>query len=82
MLRRMVVQNHLLKKAVARNGDQSLKQLLDDLEMILLEISNPGSPESRQESVKWIQDMMKENDVLFKMNVYNKKKPHRQVNSI
>jgi Putative zinc-finger len=73
-LRRMVVQNHLLKKAVARGGNESLKQLLDDLEMILLEISNPSSSESRKESIRAIQEMMKENDVLFKMKVYDKKK--------
>ena len=76
-LKRMVFQNHLLKKMVARSGDEPLKQLLESLEIILLEISNSDSDNDRNDSVKLVQEMLKANDVLFKMRVYTKKENRR-----
>ncbi|MCP5047252.1 MAG: zf-HC2 domain-containing protein, partial [bacterium] len=59
-LRRLVVQNHLLKKAVERENNASLIQLLEDLEMILLEISNAGPNGGRSDSIQAVQDIMED----------------------
>lgn len=73
-LKKLVLQNYLLKKIAARENDLSLKQLLVDLEMILLEISNIESNSGRKETIRRVRDILDNSDILFKMKVYNKHK--------
>jgi hypothetical protein len=81
-LQRLVVENHLLKKAAARSKDASLKRLLGDLEMILIEISSSSPNASRNETARMVRDMLKDNDILFKMKVYRKNQERRPSPSI
>ena len=73
-LKKLVLQNYLLKKIAARENDLSLKQLLMELELILLELSNIEFNNERKETLRRIRDILKESDILFKMKVYNKHK--------
>jgi hypothetical protein len=77
-LKKLVLQNYLLKKIAARENDLSLKQLLVDLEMILLEISNIEPNSGRNETILRVQDILDKSDILFKMKVYNKHKNNRK----
>lgn len=77
-LKKLVLQNYLLKKSAARENDLSLKQLLVDLEMILLEISNIEPNSGRKETIRRVRDILDESDILFKMKVYNKQKNNRK----
>jgi hypothetical protein len=77
-LKKLVLQNYLLKKIAARENDLSLKQLLVDLEMILLEISNIETNGGRKETIRRVRDILDESDILFKMKVYNKHKNNRK----
>jgi len=72
IVKQLMVQNYLLKKAVNRSGDASLKQLMDDLELILLELSNAGSGEEQKQTMEAVRGLLDRNDVLFKMKVYGK----------
>lgn len=77
-MKKLVLQNYLLKKIAVRENDLSLKQLLVDLEMILLEISNIEPNSERKETIRRVRDILDESDVLFKMKVYNKHKNNRK----
>jgi hypothetical protein len=77
-LKKLVLQNYLLKKIAARENDLSLKQLLVDLEMILLEISNIETNSGRKETIRRVRDILDQCDILFKMKVYNKHKNNRK----
>jgi hypothetical protein len=71
ILKKLVLQNYLLKKAVANSNDPSIKQLLDDMELVLIELSNSeGNEEELAESIK---NIIKRNDMLFKMKIYKNK---------
>lgn len=63
ILKRLMLENQLLKKAAARSNDPALKQLMEDLELILLELNNSGS-------IRGVQELLDRNDVLFKMKIY------------
>jgi hypothetical protein len=67
LLKQLLFQNYLLKKMVARKNDVSLEQLLSSLEMVLLEISNSKG----NETARRVREILKYNDILFKMKVYN-----------
>ncbi len=73
-LQQLILRNKLLKKMVERGKDANTKQLLEDLEMILLELSNSGKNSDRKDTLQTVQEMLKENNVLFKMNVANKRR--------
>jgi hypothetical protein len=77
-LKMLVLQNYLLKKIAARENDLSLEQLLVDLEMILLEISNIETISGRKETIRRVRDILDQSDILFKMKVYNKHKNNRK----
>ena len=77
ILQKMALQNYLLKKIAARENNAALKQVLEELELILLEISNTDPaenriPGSRKETIQRVQDILSENDLLFKMEIYDK----------
>jgi hypothetical protein len=83
-LKQLVLQNLLLKRIAARGNDVVLTRLLEELELILLELSNaePGGSNSDiagDETIGRIRDILKENDTLFKMKVYNKSADNRNV---
>ncbi|UCH98082.1 MAG: hypothetical protein JSV88_14850, partial [Candidatus Aminicenantes bacterium] len=76
-LKKLALQNHLLKRIAARGSDVVLTQLLEELEMILLEISNAETGEDNgdnagRETIGRVRDILKRNDTLFKMKIYNK----------
>lgn len=73
-LKQLIVRNRLLKKMVERGKDANTMQLLEDLEMILLELSNSGTDSNNSETVETVQEMLKDYNVLFKMKVVNKKR--------
>jgi hypothetical protein len=77
-MKKLVLQNYLLKKIAVRENDLSLKELLVDLEMILLEISNIEPNRERNETIRRVRDILDRSDILFKMKVYNKHKNNRK----
>lgn len=70
ILKRLMLENQLLKKAAGRSNDPALKQLMEDLEMILLELNNAGS-------IEGVQEMLDRNDILFKMKVFRNRAKSR-----
>ena len=86
ILKKLALQNLLLKRIAARGNDVVLKQLLEELELILLEISNaePGDSNGHstgEETIGRIRDILKKNDTLFKMKIYNKPGNNRKAQS-
>jgi CRISPR/Cas system CSM-associated protein Csm2 small subunit len=61
----MLLQTKLLKYLVAERGDRYLQQFLEDLELILVEISNL-SPRD-QDSAAQLARLIRENDLKFKV---------------
>jgi hypothetical protein len=85
-LEKLKLQNLLLKRIAARGNDVVLTQLLEELELILLEISNAEPDESKgetkNETLDQVRDMLKKNDTLFKMKVYkpgSNRNPHLKI---
>lgn len=70
-IKKLVFQHYLLKKAVAKSDNIFLKQLVDELELILLEISNSNG--QKTQAIEAVQEILKEDDILFKMKVYTNK---------
>lgn len=84
ILKKLALQNLLLKRIAARGNDVVLTQLLEELELILLELSNAEPGESNgdiagDETIGRIRDILKKNDTLFKMKIYNKSTDNRNV---
>lgn len=76
-LKKLVLQNYLLKQMVNRSNDAALKQLLEELELVLLELSNAeadGKKTDRLQTIRSVQTILNKNDVLFKMKVYDTNK--------
>jgi hypothetical protein len=83
-LKELALQNLLLKRIAARGNDVVLTRLLEELELILLELSNAEPAESNSdiagnETIGHVRDILKKNDTLFKMKVYNKSADNRNV---
>lgn len=86
ILQKLALQNYLLKKIAARENNNALKQVLEELELILLEISNTDltenrKPGSRKETIQRVQDILSENDLLFKMEIYDKNRNTRKTST-
>jgi hypothetical protein len=79
MLQKLMLENRLLKQMAARSSDASLKQLLEELELILLEISNPGTGADRERAMRAVQTILNQNDTLFKMRVFGSGKDKKPV---
>lgn len=80
-LKKLVMQNYLLKQMVNRSNDGALKQLLEELELVLLELSNAGADgkkTGRLRTIRSVQTILNKNDVLFKMKVYDTDKDKRK----
>ena len=83
-LKKLAWQNLLLKRIAARGNDVVLTQVLEELELVLLELSNAEPGESNgdiagEETIGRVREILKKNDTLFKMNVYNKSEDNRNV---
>jgi hypothetical protein len=81
-LKKLALQNLLLKRIAARGNDVVLTQLLEELEMILLELSNAEPGETNgditgKETIGRVREILKKNDTLFKMKVYNRSENKR-----
>lgn len=70
-VQKLLLENQLLKRVVAKENNISAKQLIDELEIILLEISN--SSEDREATLQAVKQLIKDNDILFKMKVLKRK---------
>ena len=80
-LKKLVMQNYLLKQMVNRGNDAALKQLLEELELVLLELSNAeadGKKPDRLQTIRSVKTILNQNDVLFKMKVYDTDKDKRK----
>lgn len=80
-LKKLVLQNYLLKQMVTRSNDAALKQLLEELELVLLELSNAetdGEKSDRMQTIQSVQTILNKNDILFKMKVYDTNKDKRK----
>lgn len=71
-MQKLVLENHLLKQMVARSNDPALKQLMEEIQMVLMEIANAPDDDPQEENIKFIQQLLEQNDILLKMNVYRK----------
>jgi hypothetical protein len=69
MARNLLIQNILLKSIVAKT-DPTLVQLLDDVDIVLKEISNLKKEDRQTPSL--IRELIQEREILFKMEVLQK----------
>lgn len=69
ILRGLVLQNILLKRKIAEN-DPAAADLLDDLDLVLKEITNRGTQDPQAPAR--IRDLIEQRGVLFKMEIMNK----------
>ncbi len=76
-VKKLLLENQLLKRVVAKEKNITVKLLMDELELILLEVSN--SEADSEETRRAVQKLIKENDILFKMKVL-KAKEKKSVN--
>ncbi|MFB0565754.1 MAG: anti-sigma factor [Candidatus Aminicenantaceae bacterium] len=66
----LLIQNYLLKRAMAQSNNPSMEQLLEDVDLILREISN-----LRQEdrpTLSLIKDTINQREILFKIEILKK----------
>jgi hypothetical protein len=70
-VQKLLLENRLLKRVVAKSNDVSAKLLMDELEVILVEISNSNG--DKEETLQAVQQLIKDNQILFKMKVLKKK---------
>jgi hypothetical protein len=66
LLETLLLQNYVLKQMVMEKDPQAV-QILEDLEMVLREIIN--MPENDTEKQNMIRDLIKQRNILFKMDV-------------
>lgn len=71
-VQRLLVENQLLKRAAAKGNNIPLKQLLEDYEVILVEMSN-CSDDERQDIAREVQKFINDNDLLLKMKTLRRK---------
>jgi len=64
----MLVQTRLLKYLVSQRDDPYLLQLLEDLELILVEISNLKPQD--QQSAAQLTRLIRENEIKFKIRTF------------
>lgn len=71
-IQKLVLENHLLKQMVARSDDPALKKLMEKIQLVLMEIANASQDDPQEENITFIQQLLEQNDILLKMNVYRK----------
>jgi hypothetical protein len=77
MLKTLMHKNYLLKKMAENENNPALKQLLEELELILMELVN-SETDSGKQSIRSAQTILSENDVLFKMKVFDSERKKRK----
>jgi hypothetical protein len=70
-VKKLLLENQLLKRVMAKNNNITVNELMDELELILLELSNDSG--NSEETRRAVQQFIKENNVLFKMKTLEKK---------
>lgn len=70
-VKKLLLENQLLKRLMAKNNNITVKELMDELELILLELANDSG--NGEETRRAVQQLIKENDVLFKIKTLAKK---------
>lgn len=70
-VKKLLLENQLLKRVMAKDNNITVKELMDELELILLELANDSG--DNEETRRAVQQFIKENDVLFKMKTLDKK---------
>lgn len=70
ILRTLLVQNRLLKRMASRSQNAALLELLQDLEIVIIEMLNSNGDAS--ETTSGVGQMIQDNDLLFKMKLYNR----------
>lgn len=74
-IKKLLLENQMLKRVVAKQKNIPAKQLLEELEVILLELENGGDdPRGTRQLIK---ELIDEYDILFKMDVYKKKRKQK-----
>lgn len=68
-VQKLLLENRLLKRVVARGNNIPLKQLMEELELILLEMSTGGDSKAARRAVR---QLIEDNHILFKITVFNK----------
>jgi len=67
---RLLFKYRLVRQRVKKGNDPELAQLLDDIELILLEISRVKPADA--ENVATIRELIRQKDISFKLRIYNK----------
>ncbi len=70
-IQKLLLENHMLKRVVAKSDDITTMQLIEELEVILLELKNSNG--DSKETMRVVQQLIKDNDILFKMKALKKK---------
>ena len=73
-VRKLLLENQLLKRVMAKNSNITVNELMNELELILLELSNDSG--DGEETRRAVRQFIKENNVLFKMKTLEKKDKH------
>ena len=68
---KLLLENQLLKRVVEKENNITANELMDELELILLELKNSGK--NNEETLRAVQKLIKDNDILFKIKVLKKK---------
>ncbi len=74
MVKKLLLENQLLKRVMVKDNNITVNELMDELELILLELSNDSG--DSEETRLAVQQFIKENNVLFKMKTLDKKDKH------
>lgn len=70
-VKKMLLENRMLRRMVEKNDNITAQQLMDELEVILMEISNSSG--DSEENRRLVKQLIKDYDVLFKMKVINRR---------
>jgi len=70
VLKSLLLQNYLLKRAVASQKNPALQELLEDVDLILREVTNLRNGD--KPTLSLIKDTINQRDILFKMEIFQK----------
>ena len=70
VLESLLLQNYLLKRAIATQKNPALQDLLEDVDLILREVTNLRNGD--KPTLSLIKDTIKQRDILFKMEIFQK----------
>jgi hypothetical protein len=68
ILENLLLQNYLLRRAIAKSNNPSLEQFLEDIDLILREVTNLRNGD--QPTLSLIKDTILQREILFKMEVF------------